>query len=360
MKAPLSYIPGVIDAHIEEAGFLSQLYLDALKDQPVDRDYLRSLSTRLRAHIGGLLLNILPSWERLVGEFTENGVFAEADAFFVGGVISFEGRRQADVVTLVNQSFDRGTSDQGEAFERLAFSMIWLSENAVYPWIQKFQVSSKPELAYIALYVNAWRNQNWLEDERALTQRLFNDRTPGWLLALATELILHGDGAKWVPFLRTLANGGESALSAAVYHSAAARLRFGDTTALEHLQPFVNAENPWREAATVLCFSHLDAQAGKDWLRPLQKSPGIERIMLLAIGALREKSLLPWVLNQLAKPELARLAGLSIARILAVDLEDQGWVLDDEAMDDAWLEIEGDEMLPWPDEKKIRTALKIQ
>ena len=46
---------------------------------------------------------------------------------------------------------------------------------------------------------------------------------------------------------------------------------------------------------------------------------GRERIMLLAIGAMQERSLLPWVVNQLADPVLARLAGQAIGQIL-------GWI----------------------------------
>lgn len=356
MTPPLKYIPAVIEAHVDEAGYLAQLYLTAMSDSPLDESYLHNLATRLRGHVKGLLLNPGPVGTILDEREEEGGMLGEPEWVFVSSLMAFNGRKVDQVKRLVDETTELGEFDQGAALRMVAFSLVWLPENTVYPWMQKFGASERAELAYIVLFTNTWRNQSWVEDRSVLMQRMLSKSAPAWMIPLALGLMAQDEATDWVSFLRS---EDTAELEERRFRLAAARLAIGDVTALKTLKAFVDAPNDWREEAAVLCFSHLDTSVGKEWLRPLQKEPGRERIMLLAIGAMRERSLLPWVVNQLADPVLARLAGQAIGQILGVDLEEQGWALDDAELDDAWLALEGDEMLPWPNEPVIRQALKL-
>ncbi len=87
--------------------------------------------------------------------------------------------------------------------------------------------------------------------------------------------------------------------------------------------------------------------------------PETGRWVLLAIGAMNEKLLLPMVVKQMEHPELSRVAGKVFSQLTGIDLREKGWLLSDDAMDQQWLELEGDEDLEWPDVIQIKKAMNL-
>ena len=68
--------------------------------------------------------------------------------------MAFNGRKVDQVKRLVDETTELGEFDQGAALRMVAFSLVWLPENTVYPWMQKFGASERAELAYIVLFTN--------------------------------------------------------------------------------------------------------------------------------------------------------------------------------------------------------------
>jgi hypothetical protein len=344
-------------AHIEEAEFLSEQYLAGIANgTPIaepDQVYLHDIANRLNANLDGLLLTPDISWKE-IAPMLESGI---ASIFFVASAVAFG----SGDVERIKQVVDQAVADS-YCLEAVAFGMAWQPWGKTVFWAQKFIQSERFELAYIGLYCHLWHKQIQSTASVAIFERLFAKEPEAGFLTLVLRLVVQTKEISVVPVLRNLSVSKPIAdeLSEIQFLYLKARLLVGDTTALEALKPYVTL--PWadQEDAVMLVFRHLDSTTAKHWLRDLQQAPGRDRLMLQAIAALREKELLPWVVNQMAKPELSRLAGYTVGCILGVDIEAQGWVLDDEALDEKWLEIEGDEMLPWPDTSTIKSALGIR
>jgi uncharacterized protein (TIGR02270 family) len=89
-----------------------------------------------------------------------------------------------------------------------------------------------------------------------------------------------------------------------------------------------------------------------------QPSTGNQRRLLLAIGLLGDPRHVPWLIERMAEPALARLAGAAFSCISGVDLAAQqlerldagaGSAASDEEPKDEHLMLDADEGLPWPD-----------
>jgi uncharacterized protein (TIGR02270 family) len=359
----LSYIPEVISAHIQEAEFLFEQYLAGITSGEVrlesEKPWFAGLAARLNANLDGLSLNADIAWLELEPLLDEGASLQNEDhagIFFVAAAIAFERGNVERIRRVLDQS-----ASQAETLEAVAFAMAWQPWSMISFWAQKFIQSERFELAYVGLYVHLWHQQPVGALTISLYERLLAKAPDPSFLTKVLRLAVQTREVALVPVLRKLRQP-ESGLSPEQFLYLKARLLLGDTTALEALRLFVMSPGADQEAAIALVFSHLDADAARPWMRELQQvarseSGNRDRLLLQAIAALREKDLLPWVLKQMDKPELARLAGYAVACILGLDIETRGWVLDSEALDEQWLALEGDEMLPWPDAATIRSAL---
>ena len=137
------------------------------------------------------------------------------------------------------------------------------------------------------------------------------------------------------------------------------RLKLGDQSALLHLKSFVLSENDFREPALELAFSLLPKNEAKQWMGELKNTPDAERYLLLAVGAMDEKPLLPWVVKQMEVPALARIAGKVFTQLSGQDLRKNEWIITDDSMDEQWLALDGDEELDWPNVAKIKQAMGL-
>lgn len=111
-----------------------------------------------------------------------------------------------------------------------------------------------------------------------------------------------------------------------------------------------------RDLFTVL-LSRLDAETAEAWIEQLAAAPGGQRPAIIASGIQGRISRLPWLVDQLQDPRLARLAGEAIHLLTGVDFSDsdfEGAAPDDfeagptEDPDDEDVSMDPDENLPWP------------
>lgn len=353
MNQPLTYIPEIIESHIDEVSFLYEQYRTEIAAGDDDQSYLRFLAKRLRANIDGLLLNHDVVWE-LVEPDLAGG---DAEVFFTAGIVAFG----AGHVQRVKQAVDLA-EDEG-ALAAVAFSLAWLPWRHVQFWTDKFAQSERPELVYLSVYAYLWHRKKNVEDVGIYYPRLLASDVAPQVLSVTLLLVNLIQDISVVPLLRELSMSLKTAGNASPeteFKVLNTRLTLGDNTALIPLKDFLFEENALQEDAAELSFSYLQTVEAKGWLRELQEKITNKRLILIAIGALKERALLPWVINQMQEIELARLAGKTVGLILGVDIEEEGWVIDDEKLDEKWLEIEGDEMLPWPDRNQIKAALGLQ
>lgn len=95
----------------------------------------------------------------------------------------------------------------------------------------------------------------------------------------------------------------------------AALLLGGRDAALPALQEMAAAPGPWRRPALELVLKAIDVSQAAALLQPLRQAPGGERALVRGIGVLGDPAFVPWLIERMDDPALARLAGESLAMI---------------------------------------------
>jgi uncharacterized protein (TIGR02270 family) len=132
----------------------------------------------------------------------------------------------------------------------------------------------------------------------------------------------------------------------------------GKSEAVEVLQSFVVPSSPCKESALNVALRRMELKAALEWQRRLAQSPDTIRLALISTGIIGDPVLVPWLIEQMKTPALARVAGEAFTMITGLDIEQaelagnlpEGFntgPIDDPG--DARVVMDDDESLPWPD-----------
>jgi uncharacterized protein (TIGR02270 family) len=132
-----------------------------------------------------------------------------------------------------------------------------------------------------------------------------------------------------------------------------ATLLSDDSKALAILGSIAESNLPYRESALQLAIRRMDTPAATAWRDKLAPRPAI-----VAAGASGDPASIPWLMEQMKAPELARVAGEAFTMITGVDIAfddlDADQPKDFEAgptenPEDEDVAMDPDEHLPWPE-----------
>ncbi|ARU58829.1 HEAT repeat protein [Oleiphilus messinensis] len=346
-------IPLVLETHAEEAAMLYLQWHEQRAAIEPDVRFMGRLKARIDAHLDGLLGARSKGWE-VAQALLENH---EPGEVFVVALLALMQNRE------LLRDLIEGALQDSALFTAIVDAFCWIPEREAGAWFQRFCQSSRPELVTFAVcrLISLREVQVPLDPVTVtqLKQRGLQGCYEAHVEALKTllEYVVAYRDLSLVPELRKLALETREEPDYVVHR---ARLLIGDTTVLPLFKHWVMTSGAVREEAVLLSFQGLESQEAKSWIAELQQTESHERYTLIAIGAMRERSLLPWVLKKMQEPALARIAGQSVARIAGIDLTEYGLTLDDESIDEKWLELEGDELLPWPNQQKIEQRLAVK
>jgi uncharacterized protein (TIGR02270 family) len=136
----------------------------------------------------------------------------------------------------------------------------------------------------------------------------------------------------------------------------------GYMTAVQVLQAFAESAGPFGERALQLGLRRLDTSRAHDWNRQLARRPQSARLSVIGAGIIGDPVLVPWLIQQMAVPPMARIAGEAFTMVTGIDLAYQD--LDckkpegfesgpNEDPNDENVEMDRDEKLPWPNAELI-------
>jgi uncharacterized protein (TIGR02270 family) len=146
------------------------------------------------------------------------------------------------------------------------------------------------------------------------------------------------------------------------FWSAWAAARMGATEPLDTLADIVWNNLPCADRALDLLLRRLDVREANDWLRAFARLPDRQRSLIRATGVVGDPLYIPWLVEHMAAPSTARLAGESFSMITGLDLayrdldrrpppDFESGPNDDPA--DENVALDEDENLPWPDPARI-------
>lgn len=141
----------------------------------------------------------------------------------------------------------------------------------------------------------------------------------------------------------------------------------GSATAVEALSGLARAGGHHAERAVWMAVRRAGSSESGALIRALASSPASARTAAVGAGALGDPAHIPWLLDAMATPTIARVAAAGYATITGVDLADAGLEAqppasfesgptEDAANDD--VELDPDEDLPWPDVAALRRHWK--
>ena len=141
----------------------------------------------------------------------------------------------------------------------------------------------------------------------------------------------------------------------------------GDMRAIPPLQTIAGLDSPYKEEAAKMALRRMDLPTAHGWQKALAQSPDSLRLAVIGAGVMGDPIFIPWLIEQMTIPELARVAGEAFTMITGVDIayEDlEGeWPEGFEAgptedPEDDNVDMDLDEDLPWPKPEAIHTWWK--
>ncbi len=338
-------IPNIVSQHAEEAGFLWLLRSRAVHAPHYSLDDLAKLDDRVDAHIDGLRIAGDEGWEICKGLLQQEEV-GEVFAASVSAFESGDGRRCQTVLEVgsVEHELSRG----------IVSALGWLPDEQASRHIEALLGSEGPNLRRIGLAAS-----------------VAHRRDPGdaLVLALSDENLLLRARA-----LRAVGELGRSNLLPAArqeimaedegcrFAAAWSATLFGDMTAVAVLKSF--ADSPaFGEKAASLALRRMDLPSAHAWQRELAQRPDSVRLAVIGSGMIGDPASVPWLLEQMRIPELARVAGEAFTMITGVDIAyedlESEWPEGFDAgptenPEDENVEMDADENLPWPNPELIQ------
>jgi uncharacterized protein (TIGR02270 family) len=350
-------LPDIVQQHIEAVSSLWQSR-DQMAGNAIARLHdLAKFDERLDANIDGLRIAGPPAWPALLEELGQLG----PGAFFGAAVFAIELNDVPKFELVIARTHD--ADDKHKALPPIPRSRPWRGVASATAWAER---SSVANLAGLLL-------QSRDPPRRLLGVTLLGLRRAtyhfpwGRTLTDSTPLVR-------TRAYRTIGQLGRADLMAHLrpgladpdpecrFWAAWAAARMGATEPLDTLADIAWTNLPRADRALDLLLRRLDVPQANAWLREFAKLPDRQRSLIRATGVIGDPLYIPWLIERMADPATARLAGESFSMITGLDLayrdldrrppaDFQSGPNDDPA--DENVALDEDENLPWPDPERI-------
>lgn len=295
-------LTALVSQHAELAAHLWLLRAEAVRAPADNLDTLTTLEGRLAAHLDGLLEAGDGAWPmlsegletRAPGELFAAAVFAlqRGEAAALDSILAIVAETQVAAAGLISAG---GWAPGG------------LVRPAITPWFASADALRR-RLALAICRVRSVDCGRFLEqglgdaDAAVRAEALRTVGTAG-RVDLAPRLVEHFTDAEE-------ANRFAAAWSA---------VRLGNRAGLPLLAGLAVSSSRFAEPALEVAVRAMPISVGQ-WVRSLVNEPRLDRLAVQGVGMIGDPASIPWLLEVMVRPELARLAGAAFSLITGVDL----------------------------------------
>jgi uncharacterized protein (TIGR02270 family) len=334
-------LDGVVSQYAEEAAFLWLLRDAAVWAPQYTVASLARLDERIDAQLDGLRLADGAGWTAALGQLATYG---EAGEVFASAVLAFESGTAAKILAVLDVAMR--SPELGRA---LVSALGWLPLDLALDPIEQLLSADSPVLRRFGVAGAAIHRH----DARVPLARALADPDPmlrGRACQAAGELGLRELRAEVRDSLDDEDDGCRFA-------AARAAALLGDQAAVRVLGAFAATGGPFADEACALGLRLFDEATAHAAHSELAQREELRRMAIIGAGAAGYGSFVPWILAQMHRPGLARVAGEAFTAITGVDLatnkleapppEDfEAGPTEDPADEQVALDV--DEHLPWP------------
>jgi uncharacterized protein (TIGR02270 family) len=342
---PETFIRSIVAQHSGEAAWSWCLRDTVVRRPHYDLRSLAALDERVEAHLDGLRLAEDSGWEICKTQLADADV---AGAVFTTAALAFAGAAD-DRIRLV---LDTGTATP-ESTRELVAALAWAPYAQVADQLGRLTRAGDPVRRRVAIAAYAAHRH---DPGATLARALSADDAP----LRARALRAAGELGR-TDLLRTVRARLDDESEKCRVAAASSTVLLGDRSAAPALQALAESAEPSGIAAT-LGARALTVGAGGEWVRSLVHDARTLRLGIVAAGHVGNPVAVPWLLEQMAVPEHARVAGEAFSFITGVDLahasldakQPQGFQSGptDDPQDEN-VAMDADEDLPWPDVEKV-------
>lgn len=340
-------IPIVVEQHAEESAFL-WLLRDAAVSAPHYRlKDLVKLDGRVEAHIDGLRIAGDEGWR-----FCCEALALKAPGeVFAAGVLALDSRDPArlDQVFAVAEAAP-------ETVRGLISAFGWVAPQHLQGTVKTLLAAREPLRRRIGIAACAVHRVN----PGAAVDAAVTDSDPDLqarALRAAGEL-----GRK--DLLRVLFQHVRAEDEGCRFWAAWSAVLLGDRRdGLDYLKAVAASASIYRERALQLVLRVMDSSSARAWLKGFMQYPDWLRYVVMGAGITGEPVYVPWLIKQMAVPELMRIAGEAFSVITGVDLSyadlegkrPEGFEAGPtENPEDENVNMDNDENLHWPDPELVQ------
>jgi uncharacterized protein (TIGR02270 family) len=343
---PFPVISSIVSQHAEEAAFLWTVRNRAVDAQHYSLRSVAKLDERLEAHLDGLRVAGEPGWEickEALGLEGPGEVFAAA-------VLAFESGR-AEWITAVLEVATKSP----ELARGLVSALGWIPYAQVKEQIQKLLRTESSTWKHIGLAASVIHRE---DPGPALKDALSSPDVP--LRARALGAIGELGRTDLLAAAKAYVNDADEDCRCAAAWSV---VLLGDTAAIPFLQLIAAQGRPSSQNAIELVPRRMSSSHAKAWQQELAGKTETRRLAVQVSGLIGDPVSIPWLIDQMSMPVLARVAGESFAILTGADLvndmlegkKPEGFESGPtENPEDENVEMDPDENLPWPDSALIQ------
>jgi uncharacterized protein (TIGR02270 family) len=339
-------IPHIITQHAEDASFLWLLRDRAVYAPQFDLKYLAKLDQRVEANLDGLRIAGDPGWEickEVLG-------LEDAGEVFACAVLAFEGGYEDRISDVLEKGSAAPALSRG-----VASALGWLPLAKADKYIQLLISARSPALRRVAVAAGAIH--------RHLSQSALGDAlTDSDALVRARACRAAGELGQ-TALLADLRKNQTAEQEDCRFYAAWSAARLGDEASLPILLSFAESKSRHREKAMQMAMRVAEPPLARVWVRKLAAMPDGIRLAIQAAGALGAPEEVPWLIDLMIEPELARVAAESFTMITGADL-DRDYLKGEKPKDfaagptenpeDEDVDMDPDEHLPWPKRETVQ------
>lgn len=296
---------GVLEQHAEEAAFLWSLRNDASMAPNYSLKELVDLDERLEANIEGLQIGANAGWLCLHKLLEQE----ELGALFVMAVIALEGNDLSKV-----QLIYRKVEANHELSDELLAAFAWVDSCYLKNVIHDLLKSPSTFWQCLGLSVCVSHGAN---PKDYITYALKNDNVE--LKARALRAVGELGFKQYSAMLKdALKSNNEDC----IFWAAWSLLLIKELgSAQPVLKKIAESSSTFSNEAFIIYIRSLNTKNAYEWLKGFARMPGRARYAVKATAAVGDPIFIPWLIKQMAMPELAQVAGESFSSITGVDIE---------------------------------------
>jgi len=342
----IAVIESIVEQHAEEAAFLWILRDVAVQEPHYSLKDLADIDERVEAHIDGLRIAGEAGWSFCADALTQE----EPGEVFAAAVLAFESEQDQRIKMVLEVA-----ATELELSRGLISALGWLRFDQVQEHIDQLLRSLTPELRRIGIAASAVHRQ----DPGPMLINALNDEDT----FLKARAIRAAGELGRIDLLSMLKNQLVAKDKDCRFWAGWSAVLLGDRgEALEFLKTLATSESPFQESALNLTLRVMDNTSAQNWLKEMSQQPDWLRYTVIGAGVAGDPIHIPWIIEHMEVPELARVAGDAFTMITGVDIDYEDlegeWPKGfesgpTESPEDEDVEMDSDEDLPWPDAQLI-------